>query len=155
MSQRLAVLTDALAALSQAAERLASTHDGVAAMFPLVPDMFQTLPEPAKERLDAYAIRYARCQDLLFPAMRALGRAQLEPKADASFLELFALMQKQGITTSRDDWERQRGLRNAVGHEDPDASVIVDILNAMRSAVPEVLDYVERLNACALPLRDS
>ena len=64
MSQRLAVLTDTLAALGQAAERLASTHDGVAALFPLDPATFDTLAEPAKERLDAYAIRYARCQDL-------------------------------------------------------------------------------------------
>lgn len=152
MSQRLAVLSDALAALGQAAERLASTHDGVAALFPLNPTAFEILPEPEKERLDAYAIRYARCQDLLFPAMRALGRAQLEPKADSGFLELFALMQKQGITTSRDDWERQRSLRNAVGHEYPDASAIVDILNAIRSAVREVLDCVKRLKAGAVPL---
>ncbi|MGQ9659850.1 MAG: hypothetical protein ACUVQI_02635 [Thermochromatium sp.] len=49
------------------------------------------------ERLDALAVRYARCQDLLAPAMRALARAQLEPKADAGFLALHALMQKQGI----------------------------------------------------------
>ncbi len=108
MSQRLAVLTDALAALSQAAERLASTHDGVAAMFPLVPDMFQTLPEPAKERLDAYAIRYARCQDLLFPAMRALGRAQLEPKADASFAQRNRPGDALGVVARR---QRAAGVR--------------------------------------------
>lgn len=37
-------------------------------------------------RADALAVRYARCQDLLALAMRALARAQLESKADASFL---------------------------------------------------------------------
>jgi hypothetical protein len=149
VSRRIDVLAEALAALTDAAERLASTHDGVAALFPLSPPAFIGLSEAVRERLDAYAIRYARCQDLLFPAMRALGRAQLEPKAEEGFLELFALMQKQGVATNRDDWERQRSLRNAVSHEYPDASAIVDVLNGIRSAVPEILDCVKRLKARA------
>lgn len=149
MSPRLAVLTETLGALCQAAERLALTHAGVAPLFPLTASAFASLPEGDRERLDAYAIRYARCQDLLFPAMRALARAQLEPKADSGFLALFSLMQKQGITTDLDDWERQRGLRNAVSHEYPDLSAIVDILNAICAATPEVLRYVEHLTVRA------
>ena len=101
------------------------------------------------------AIRYARCQDLLFPAMRALARAQLEPKADASFLALHALMQKQGIVTSTADWERQRTLRNAVGHEYPDPDAITDILNGIHAATPEILGVVQRLQQCAATLADS
>jgi hypothetical protein len=145
VNDRLAVLRDALAALEQAAHRLHSTHVGLAELFPLNPDGFQVLSDPRRERLDAYAIRYARCQDLLFPAMRALGRAQLEPKAERSFLDLFALMQKQGVVGSVDDWERQRGLRNAVSHEYPNPAEITDILNAIREAVPEILGYVAAL----------
>ncbi len=82
MNDRSAVLQDALAALEQAAQRLRGTHEGLAELFPLTPDGFQALEESKRGRLDAYAIRYARCQVLLFPAMRALGRAQLEPKAE-------------------------------------------------------------------------
>ena len=149
MSQRLAVLTEALGSLRQAADRLALTDAGVAPLFPLTAPVFASLSEGDRERLDAYAIRYARCQDLLFPAMRALARAQLEPKADSGFLALFALMQKQGVTTDLDDWERQRGLRNAVSHDYPDESAIVDILNAICAATPEVLRYVERLTVRA------
>lgn len=141
MNDRLAVLRDALAALEQAAARLRATHDGLAALFPLDAERFAALEEPQRERLDAYAIRYARCQDLLFPALRALGRAQLEPKADGSFLDLFALMQKQGVVGSIEAWERQRGIRNAVGHEYPGALEIVDILNAIRQAATEILGY--------------
>ena len=152
MSDRLAVLHDALVALEQAAQRLRSTHDGLAELFPLTPDGFQALDELRRERLDAYAIRYARCQDLLFPAMRALGRAQLEPKAERFFLELFALMQRQEVVDSIDDWERQRGLRNAVGHEYPNSTEIVDILNAIREAVPEILGYVAALRRRAAML---
>lgn len=118
-SPRHAVLTETLAALSQAADRLAATHAGIAALFPLTGDALESLSETERERLDAYAIRYARCQDLLFPAMRAFARAQLEPAADRGFLNLFALMQKQGITTVLDDWERQRDLRNAIGRDPP------------------------------------
>lgn len=153
MTQRLAVLNDTLAALAQAAERLVSTHEAVSPLFPLNPAAFALLSETERERLDAYAIRYARCQDLLYPVMRALARAQLEPKADGSFLELFALMEKQGITTNRDDWERQRNLRNAVSHEYPDPSAIVDILNAICSAVTEILACVDRLRAHVEQLR--
>ena len=145
MSPRHAVLHETLAALTQAADRLAATHAGTALLFPLSAGALDRLPEADQERLDAYAIRYARCQDLLFPAMRALARAQLEPGADGSFLVLFALMQKQGITTTLDDWERQRDLRNTVGHDDPETSAIADILNAIRAATPQVLDYVDRL----------
>lgn len=153
MSPRLAVLTETLVALNQAADRLAATHAGTSALFPLKAGALEALSQTDQERLDAYAIRYARCQDLLFPAMRALARAQLEPAAQGSFLDLFALMQKQGVTTSLDDWERQRDLRNAIGHEYPETAAIADILNAIRAAAPEVLAHVERLQAGAARLQ--
>ncbi|WP_295879294.1 hypothetical protein [uncultured Thiohalocapsa sp.] len=91
MTDRVTVLAETLAALQQAAARLAATHQGVAQHFPLMPAALAAMPQSDQERLDAYAIRYARCQDLLFPALRALGRAQLEPKADAGFLALHAV----------------------------------------------------------------
>jgi len=84
--------------------------------------------------------------------MRALARAQLEPKADGSFLELHGLMQKQGIVTSTADWERQRVLRNAVGHQYPDPDSITDILNGIHAATPEVLGVVQRLREAAARL---
>ncbi len=155
MSPRQAVLHETLAALSQAADRLAATHAGTAVLFPLTAGALDGLAETDQERLDAYAIRYARCQDLLFPAMRALARAQLEPAADGSFLVLFALMQKQGITTDLDDWERQRDLRNTIGHDYPETATIVDILNAIRAATPEVLGYVDRLRGASTRLQES
>jgi hypothetical protein len=85
--------------------------------------------------------------------MRALGRALLEPRADGSFLDLHALMQKQGIATTVADWERQRALRNAVGHEYPDPSAIADILNGIFAATPEVLEVVRRLGVAAAAAR--
>ncbi|NBC13538.1 MAG: hypothetical protein GVY09_09380 [Gammaproteobacteria bacterium] len=154
MTDRTDVLAETLAALRQAAARLEATHQGVAQHFPLRPETLAALPQPDQERLDAYAIRYARCQDLLFPAMRALGRAQLEPKADGSFLELHALMQKQGIVGTPSEWERQRALRNAVGHEYPDPAAIVDILNGIHAAAPQVLAMVRRLARAAEDLMD-
>jgi len=152
MSDRHAVLKQTLGALRQAADRLGATHQAVAPAFPLTAARIAALPQSEQERLDAYAIRYARCQDLLFPAMRALARAQLEPKADGSFLELHGLMQKQGIVTSTADWERQRALRNAVGHEYPDPDAITDILNGIRSETPEVLGVMHRLRVAAARL---
>jgi hypothetical protein len=121
----------------------------VAGFFPLSPEALSRQSASDQERLDAYAIRYARCQDLLFPAMRALGRAQLEPNAEAGFLELHSLMEKQGIAPDRDQWERLRSLRNAVRHEYPDTAVIVDILNGIHAATPGMLAVVARLGAAA------
>ncbi|MEA1050587.1 hypothetical protein U5801_12325 [Lamprobacter modestohalophilus] len=144
MSPRIEVLAEAAQALGLAAERLRTTHTGVSQWFPLTPLSIEQLPEASRERLDAYAIRYARCQDLLFPAMRALGRAQLEPKADGSFLDLFALMQKQGIVNEPQAWERQRELRNVVGHEYPDSRTIADILNGIHAETPDILACVGR-----------
>jgi hypothetical protein len=149
------VLGESIDALSQAAERLAATHRAVTTLFPITPATLQAQSQIAQERLDAYAIRYARCQDLLFPAMRALARAQLEPKADGGFLQLHALMRKQGVAASLDDWERQRSLRNAVGHDYPDAESIVDILNGIHAATPEILDAVTRLRTAASRLAES
>lgn len=154
MTGRRAVLEEAMVALRQSAARLAATHHAVAPRFPLTPARLAALPQPEQERLDAYAIRYARCQDLLFPAMRALARAQLEPKADNSFLALHALMQKQGIVTSTADWERQRALRNAVGHEYPDQDAITDILNGIHADTPPILGVAQRLQDAAARLAD-
>lgn len=149
MSPRIQVLNETLAALGQASDRLAATHAGVDGLFPLTVAALEGLPLSEQERLDAYAIRYARCQDLLFPAMRALARAQLEPKADAGFLAVHALMAKQGIVGDLDTWERQRGLRNAVGHEYPDSAAIVDILNGVHAEAAELLRIVHRLHRAA------
>ncbi len=154
MTGHRAVLEETIGALRQAADRLNATHNAIAPNFPLTAVRLTALPQSEQERLDAYAIRYARCQDLLFPAMRALARAQLEPKADGSFLELHGLMQKQGIVTSTADWERQRALRNAVGHEYPDSDAITDILNGIYAATPEVLGVVQRLGAYVARLAD-
>lgn len=146
---RSAVLDETLGALAQAARRLSDTHARVSSLFPLTAEGMARLSSPDQERLDAYAIRYARCQDLLFPAMRALARAQLEPKADGSFLQLHALMHKQGIVTEATNWERQRALRNAVGHEYPDPVAITDILNGIRAETPSIIAVAERLFSAA------
>ena len=146
MSVRVQVLNQTLQALRQAASRLRATHGDLTAHFPLTPARLNAMSQIDQERLDALAVRYARCQDLLAPAMRALARAQLEPKADASFLGLHALMQKQGIATTTADWERQRSLRNAVGHEYPDTETIAELLNGIQADIPAILSMVERLS---------
>jgi hypothetical protein len=152
MTLRRQVLSETIQALSQAADRLEATHVGLAQHFPLSAAGLAALPALEQERLDAFAVRYARCQDRLAPAMRALARAQLEPKGDASFLELHALMQKQGLVGTTADWERQRSLRNAVGHEYPDPNSIVEILNGIHLETPAILTLVERLRHAAAQL---
>ncbi|WPL19902.1 hypothetical protein Thiowin_05051 [Thiorhodovibrio winogradskyi] len=152
MSVRVQVLEQALQALRQAASRLRATHGDLTAHFPLTSARLNAMSQIDQERLDALAVRYARCQDLLAPAMRALARAQLEPKADASFLVLHALMQKQGIVATTADWERQRSLRNAVGHEYPEAETIADLLNGIQAEIPAILSMVERLSQVASAL---
>jgi hypothetical protein len=149
LTKHLEILRETLRMIERAATQLRYTHEQVVDDMPLSPEAFEMLDEGKRERLDAYAVRYARCQDLLYPAMRALGRSLLEPRADGSFLDLFVLMQDQNIVQRTEDWERQRSLRNAVGHEYPDAEGIVDILNGIAGEVPAILDYVDRLQVRA------
>ena len=75
------VAREALDAVEQAGARLRATHGKVEDLFPLTVEAFAALDEPQRERLDAYAVRYARFQDLVYPALRALGRLMREPKA--------------------------------------------------------------------------
>lgn len=152
MSPHLEVLQETLRMIARAGAQLRYTHEQVIGYAPLSPESFAALDENSRERLDAYAVRYARCQDLLYPAMRALGRGLLEPRADGSFLQLFVLMHEQGIVRSTEDWQRQRSLRNAVGHEYPEIEGIIDILNGIAAEVPEILGYIERLQARATAL---
>ena len=84
MSPRIQVLREILAGLNRAAERLAATHRGVAGFFPLSPGALSRQSASDQERLDAYAIRYARCQDLLFPAMRAQGGCRIGDESTAN-----------------------------------------------------------------------
>jgi len=152
VSERVQVLGEVLSALHRSAARLTNSHRRLAAHFPLSEERVEALDEDTLERLDAYAIRYSRCQELLYPAMRALGRAQMEPRADRSFLDLFALMRSQGVVGPIEDWERQRSLRKAVAHEYPDATLVADILNGISSATPEILRYVEQIGLRASEL---
>lgn len=145
MTDLRAVAREALDALEQAGDRLRSTHTKVVDLFPLTVEVFAALDEAQRERLDAYAVRYARYQDLVYPALRALGRLTREPKADRSFLELHAVMEKAGVADSIETWDRQRALRNAVGHAYPQADRIVDILNGISASLPQILAYPERI----------
>ncbi len=107
----------------------------------------KALDDAQRERLDAHADRSARYQDLVYRALRALGRLTREPKAGRSFLALHAVMEKAGVADSIETWDRQRALCNAVGHAYPQVDRIVDMLNGIVASVPLILAYPERIQA--------
>ncbi len=79
MSVHAKVLAETVQALSQAAARLRATQGDLAGHFPLTSGRLNALSQIDQERLDALAVRYARCQDLLAPAMRARMRGKPLP----------------------------------------------------------------------------
>lgn len=86
MSELTTILEEMLAALEQAASRLRSTHARIAPLFPLSEASFEALDEESRERLDAYAVRYARCQDLLPFAYGLFGPRQPSHPLRAHYL---------------------------------------------------------------------
>ncbi|MFN3075618.1 MAG: hypothetical protein ABT940_01825 [Alphaproteobacteria bacterium] len=137
-------LHDAAQALVRAADNLRFTLAGVGPLMPLTLDAMARLTESERERLDSLAVRFSRCQQMAGGAFKALALAEAEPQS--RFIDLLALMCKRGLVDSIEVWNRQRDLRNDIGHlylaKDRD---FVDFYNALAVEAPGVIAYAERL----------
>ena len=142
---------DAMGALDRAAANLGFTLERVEAVLPLTTAKVAALSPEARERLDALAARFARCQQMAGNAFKALALLEAEPQS--RFIDLLALMQKRGLIESIAAWDLQRELRNDAGHVyfATDAE-FADFHNAVSEAAPGVVDYARRLRDYAIGL---
>lgn len=142
---------DALAALEHAAANLDFTLQRVRPLMPLTASTVATLAAEDRERLDALAARFARCQQMAGVAFKALALAEAEPQA--RFIDLLALMQKRGLIDSIEAWDTQRDLRNEAGHTYLVTDIdLVAFHNTLADLAPAVSAYATRLRAYATAL---
>ena len=135
---------EALTATERAAANLNYTLARVAPLLPLTPQSASTLPQEDRERLDALAARFARCQQMAGMTFKALALLEAEPQS--RFIDLLALMQKRGLIDSIEAWNTQRDLRNDAGHVylTTDAEFAA-FHNEVAKLAPNVAGYAVRL----------
>lgn len=142
---------EALTHLGRATDNLTFTYERVRGLLPLDAAGVAGLTPEDRERLDALAVRMARCQQMAGNAFKALALVEAEPQV--RFIDLLALMQKRGLIESIEAWDLQRELRNQAGHiylrADTDIAVFY---NAVGEAAPAVAAYAERISRYAATL---
>lgn len=139
---------EAQAALARASANLEFTLGRVTGLLPLNPATIATLSAEDRERLDALAARFARCQQMAGSAFKALSLLEAEPQT--RFIDLLALMQKRGLIASIAAWDAQRDLRNDIGHVYfATDGEFATFHNAIATAAPQVIAYAARLDAYA------
>ena len=145
----LPALREATQTLDRAAENLRFTLERVSNLIPITLAGLALISPADRERLDALAVRYSRCQQMVGSAFKSLALAEAEPQS--RFIDLLALMQKRGLLESIDVWDRQRALRNDIGHlyltSDND---FVDFYNTLARTAPDVIAYAQRMRQYAL-----
>ncbi len=143
-SRFLPAFLEALAAVERAAANLGFTLERVAPLLPLSALSVVTLPPEDRERLDALAARFARCQQMAGAAFKALALLEAEPQS--RFIDVLALMQKRGLIESIAAWDLQRDLRNDAAHVylATDAEFAA-FHNAVAELAPAVAAYAARL----------
>ncbi|MBK1702488.1 hypothetical protein [Thiococcus pfennigii] len=135
---------------ARAARNLAVSLRRTEGIFPLTGDAIAALDEGAKERIDAFRVRFADLQDLLVGKLfRDLLR--LEEERIHSQLDIIHAMEKRGIVSSFEAWKGLRVIRNAFMHDDPEApGERTEALNLAREGARQLLATLERLRAYAI-----
>ena len=108
-------------------ERLKEILEYLKNFYPLDID---SLEEIDKDKLDAFAFRFAKLQDLLGAK---IFREYLDyvnfPTQDKNFLELLKELNKEGIIDI-DKWAEFRSVRNSISHDYPyDENEKIDAIN--------------------------
>jgi len=147
-----------LAALLQANYREAARAAGnlrvslrrTQTLFPIAAQTLESLDEEAKERIDAFRVRFADLQDLLAGKLfRGLLRLEEEPAL--SQLDVIHAMEKRAIVPSFDDWKQLRVIRNAFMHEYPEeAAERAEALNLAQTGAIGLIETLARLRAYAV-----
>ena len=117
---------------------------------PATPEGLDRLDTDAKDRIDAFVLRFLRLQDALGrQVFRALLALEQEDEPDAlSQLDVLDRMERLGIVPSVEAWSELRRLRNMLTHDYPEHPELR--LEALRKALAgsalllEVLERVGR-----------
>jgi hypothetical protein len=130
---------------ARAARNLRTSLERTAHLFPLDGPTLDGLDVEARERLDAFRVRFADLQDLLSGKIfRSL--LLVEEERPISQLDVLNAMEKRRIIPSFQAWKRLRDIRNAFMHDYPEHSAErAEALTLAADGAREILDVLDRI----------
>lgn len=128
----------------RAALRLSASLRRLKHEMPLKTNELDSLDESAKEKLDAFRVRFGDLQDLLgTKVFRSL--LVLEQEKIGSQLDILNQADKRGLISSSDDWIELRNLRNAFAHDYPEHETErAEALNQAYARAKELLAVLDK-----------
>lgn len=135
----------------RAAHSLAVSVERTAGLFPLDGHALEALNEDAREKLDAFRVRFSGLQDLLASKMFRGILLLEEEETPQSMLDILNAMEKREVISSFDDWKNLRDLRNAFMHEYPDQlEICADALTGAHAVAGELIQVLARIRKRAI-----
>ena len=106
----------------------------------------EVLDEDAREKLDAFRMRFSGLQDLLASKLFRGILLLEEEETPQSMLDILNAMEKREVISSFDDWKNFRDLRNAFMHEYPDQlDICADALTGAHAVAGELIQVLARI----------
>jgi len=126
-------------------ERLKEILSYLKQFYPLDIDSLEDID---KDKLDAFAFRFAKLQDLLGTK---IFREYLEsikfPTQNKNFLELLKELEKEGIVDI-DKWAEFRNVRNSISHDYPyDESEKIEAINYLIKNIKYLFEITDKIKA--------
>lgn len=134
----------------RAAHSLAASVRRTSGLFPLDGYALEALDEDAREKMDAFRVRFSGLQDLLANKLFR-GILLLEEETPQSMLDILNAMEKRGVIKSFDDWKSVRDLRNAFMHDYPDQlDICAAALTGAHAAAGGLIQVLARVRERAI-----
>lgn len=113
---------EAIGEAKRNAQSLSSSLRRLAGVLPFSARSLASMDDDAKDRVDAFCLRFLKLQDTLGkPVFRSLLALELEDPENLSQLDILNKMEKRGIVESVERWVFIRQIRNMVTHDYPEA----------------------------------
>lgn len=135
----------------RAAHSLGVSVERTAGLFPLDGYALEALDEDAREKLDAFRMRFSGLQDLLASKLFRGILLLEEEETPQSMLDILNAMEKREVISSFDEWKNLRDLRNAFMHEYPDQlDICAGALTGAHAVAGELIQVLARIRRRAI-----
>lgn len=153
MTKEEVMLLGSLEACQQRIEKLKSSLQKNAALFPLTAAALASLGVEQEESIDALILRYSQCVSMMQEQLfRGIAYLEQEDISDKSIRDKTLLMEKLGAIKSAEDFGTAALLRNKFSHHYPEESVdqlerlnlVMDEANFVVTCFDEINAYLHR-----------
>ena len=149
MTKEEVMLLGSLEACQQRIEKLKSSLQKNAALFPLTAAALASLGVEQEESIDALILRYSQCVSMMQEQLfRGIAYLEQEDISDKSNRDKTLLMEKLGAIKSAEDFGTAALLRNKFSHHYPEESVDqLERLNLVMDEAKFVVTCFDEINA--------